>query len=127
MPSPTFFRLSLVCYGLVIVCIGKSGFYMPIAIALVMACVVHLFFLYRNPAPYPAIKKLWVRMGEYHLIEQDGRVHIYESAVVLLRCGVFFLLHLQGAEGSRTLVLFFDQIPADAFRLLCFLEKIHTA
>lgn len=80
--------------------------------------------VYLNPKPYSKLGLLSMRSGAHHLAYKNGIIEHYTHCNVLIHCGLFFLLKLSNHETQCTFVIFFDQIEADCYRTICFLEKI---
>ncbi len=78
-----------------------------------------------NPTPQPRYLHLDYLNKKWFLILKDGRTQLFTKHRVLLDAGLFFIVRLSSEESYKIVVVFFDQISPDHYRVLRILEKIN--
>lgn len=61
--------------------------------------------------------------GSIYYMDMQGKKTSYETHRVILDVGLFFLLEVRGEGFRKLLVIFFDQLTADDYRLLKHIEQ----
>lgn len=93
-------------------------------------CLATLFLLFQmirlilEPNYGLPFQELRLKVGESAVLEAHRGVAIYAKHRVILDSGLFFLLELSLDTQRRIIVVFFDQLDPDEYRVLKILEKI---
>ena len=125
--------------------LGKSSYYAQIALLIhacaflvlansswIFACkLIALIFLLQqmwqilhNPRPYPRYSMLSYNKSGWLLHENNKEPKSYENARIVIEAGLFFLFELSQNNQRKYLVIFFDQINEECYRLLNIIQKI---
>lgn len=86
--------------------------------------LVKLLKIIKDPKPYPNYSMLSYNQNAWHLHDENEQEQSYEKAEIILDAGLFFLLVLINDQKRNYLVVFFDQIDVENYRLLNIMQKI---
>lgn len=69
------------------------------------------------------LKQLSFFDDKWTVYDDNNRSQCYERHRIMLEVGIFFLLELSSESQRKTVVVFFDQLSSDDYRLLCLMER----
>lgn|SRR3990167_4702933 len=86
---------------------------------------IQLRYLWRNPYPHPQLAALMMQDAadaRWLLLYKHGGQQIFMQHKCLIEMGLFFLLELSSETDKKLMVVFFDQLAVNDYKLLCVLE-----
>ena len=86
---------------------------------------IQVVYLLKNPTPESRFIKLAYLNKQWVLWQKEGSTLEYTHHRVLFEAGLFFILHLSKESSQKRLVIFFDQIRPENYRVLRILEAIN--
>jgi hypothetical protein len=111
-------------YASALLMLFYSSCFFVLKILIIFFLVAKLLQILINPRPYPDYQMLSYNKTGWCLHDQNQQELLYEKAVIVIDAGLFFLLRLTEAKKSKYLVVFFDQIDEESYRLLNIMQKI---
>jgi hypothetical protein len=81
---------------------------------LIIQCSV--FLLYQKP--HPALCEIKYAQQQWVISMDDGQIHRYSEAVILIHNVLFQVVKLSSANKNKILILFNDQLSSHQIRLL---------
>lgn len=70
----------------------------------------------------PKLKQLTYQAGHWFLHEVSGLEKKYQRVLIGFDGGIFMILKLMGIGREKTVVVFFDQISPEQYRMLRFIN-----
>lgn len=123
--SLNFARLGLMIHLAALVMLLFSGLPLVIKIALVITMLAMACSILLHPYPALGFSSLRFYQARWHLQHKQGHTERYERHRVMLEAGLFFLLELSNPDKRRVIVIFFDQLPHEQYRMLRVLQRIN--
>lgn len=121
--SENFARVSLLIHGFALFMVYQSSFWLPVK-GLCMVLLATQFLTVRN-RPFPTVfTELSYYMDQWTLTDNRGHKFFYDQHRILLQVGLFFLMELTQDRKRKVLLVFFDQLQPDDYRILRLMEKI---
>ncbi len=120
--SKDYLRCALVLHVLAIIVVLLSA--LPLGFKLLFILIVMVCFIdiIRSKTPLPRYHQLSYHPGYWLLHETHGAQHQYEQVSIGFDGGLFLLLILSGLGAKKTLVVFYDQMTPEHYRVLKFIQ-----
>lgn len=123
--SKNFARLALLIYLAATWMLLTSGLLLFIKVVLCLLVIAMILLILAHPYPEPAYRALHYYQESWHLDDKRGKTATYTQHRVLLEAGVFFLLELRSTSQRKVLIIFFDQLAHEQYRMLRVLQRIN--
>lgn len=130
--STHFIRLTLVLHSFAIFMVWCTSLtiYLKASIAFYLAYRLYDILFKPKVAQYLPFEKIDFQAKKWIVHNKEGSALVYDKIAVILEAGVFFLLELSNTQDSsnritrKVVMIFFDQITKEDYRILRLLEKI---
>ena len=122
--SENYLRLSLIIYFFALVMVCTSAFWLFFKLLFSLILLGQLLSIWHQPFPTSTYTHLDYFMNEWSLTHKNGQQFFYDRHRIMLDAGFFFLLELTEENHKKILVVFFDQLKKDDYRILKLVEKL---
>lgn len=115
-PSKDYVRCVMLFHAFVIWVVVSSGLSLMMSTLFVLLLLMSLST--HRSRPIPTHKNLSYHTHRWHLTEVNGKITIYERAMIRFDGGLFFLLRLETESTQKNLLIFYDQLSTVQWRTL---------
>lgn len=122
--SKVFVRVGIIIYALAAWMLLTSGLATSVKLLFLLLLMLFNFYIIKHPYPMPGYRQLNFQQSRWYLLNKQGAWEIYLNHRVILEAGLFFLLELKNLQKRQVLVIFFDQLPLEQYRMIRILQKI---
>lgn len=122
--SSYYAQISLLIYAGALLVMTHSSWFFAFKLVVVLFLLQQMLRIIYDPRPYPHYSMLSYTKSGWLLHENNKEPKSYEKARIVIEAGLFFLLELTEDNQRKYLVVFFDQINVESYRLLNIMQKI---
>jgi hypothetical protein len=122
--SSYYAQIALLIYASALLLLFYSSCFFALKILIALILWFQLLRILNDPRPYPDYVMLTYNKTGWVLLVKNNQEIFYERARIVIDAGLFFLLELSEGKKRNYLVIFFDQLNDDSYRLLNITQKI---
>lgn len=111
--------------AIAVILVLASGLPFSIKLAATLMLFAAVYYCIRQPSPHPQFRLLVYDGSQWILTDNQDNTVFFERHRVIFETGLFFVLELRQEKRYQLLVIFFDQMVEDQYRVLKIIEKIN--
>lgn len=96
---------------------------LPIKFIIGLGFLLLLIWIMIKPSAVLKLKQLSFFDDKWTVYEHNHHSQSYEKHRIMLELGIFFLIEFSSESQRKTVVIFFDQLSAEDYRLLHLIER----